>query len=241
MQNAASMNSISIWLPYQEEHRLGVRHHPYTIVSAIRHSGVDGAGHFRALGRSAMGWVQFDDLKEAVVLDSHAPHTTEWVIIWLIRENAVDFSLWRGSLLGTDIFPRQLQEEMFEEYPQALLDRLRCHCSICGKLVIDHDGLRKRIKLRHPEHRGVTDRDLATQVQIQRSALPYHACGARPSLNHRPLEIKAWLNGACSLLSATIEWFRFHQAPTLFLGAWLLMRVRQVAASHDLGMFLTDN
>ena len=92
--------------------------------------------------------------------------------------------------MGTDIFPRQLQEEhtchgsRFEEYPQDILERLRCHCSICGKLVIDHDGLCKR-----PEHRGVIERDLATQVQIQHSTLPCHACGARPNLLHHPLQL----------------------------------------------------
>lgn len=36
---------------------------------------------------------------------------------------------------------------------------------------------------------GVIERDLATQVQIQHSTLPCHACGARPNLLHRPLQL----------------------------------------------------
>ena len=233
-----------IWPPYQDEHQLGVRHHPYTIVSAIRHRGADGACHFRALGRSATGWVQFEDLKEAVVLDSHAPHTTEWVIIWLIRENAVDFCLWKGCLLGTDIFPRQLQEEhtchgrMFEEYPQDLLERLRCHCSICGKLVIDHDGLCKRIKLRHPEHQGVLDRDLTTQVQIQHSTLPCHACGARPNLLHRPLQLahKCLAELNLQLALRHHQMVQIPQSPGFTPG-----RLAADERESELGVFLTGS
>lgn len=44
-----------------------------------------------------MGWVQFDDLKEAVVLDSHAPHTTEWVIIWLLGRTMLIFASGRDA------------------------------------------------------------------------------------------------------------------------------------------------
>ena len=52
----------------------------------------------------------------------------------------------------------------FESYPQEHLDRLRSYCSLCGKLFIAYEGLSRRIRLRHPDHQGVIEKDLNTRT-----------------------------------------------------------------------------
>lgn len=87
------------------------------------HHGLDGAGHLQATGLSTQGWMLFDDLKEAKVMGSHPPMTSQWIFVWLASED-------------------KQHNLKFECYPEDVLSRLRAFCCACGRLVVSHEALK---------------------------------------------------------------------------------------------------
>ena len=185
----------TVWLPIQAEEELGFTHKPYTVVAAVAHRGNDAEGHLQAVGLSAQGWMLFNDLQEAQVMGPTPPRTSEWVFVWLARDDSVELGLNRFGLTGTDLFPRALatlyeQHQMkLENYPEEVLARLRSFCSVCGKLVVSHDALKKHVRLRHSELGQVIRVDQFMQEHRDCANLPCHGCGACHILSRKPLQM----------------------------------------------------
>ena len=185
-----------IWLPIQGDKKLTFEQHSYIVVAAVSHKGQDEAGHLQAIGLSAQGWIVFNDLVEAQVVGSQPPLTDNWIFVWLAREDAVDLGLGRFGLLGTDTFPRTIatlhqQHAMhMERYPEAVLTRLRSHCSVCGKLTTSHEALCRHVSLRRPELSEMLKIDDFLQTHQETANIPRHGCTACPLLSTRPLNVR---------------------------------------------------
>lgn len=143
------------------------------------HQGQDAAGHLQA-----QGWLLFNDLQEAQVMGSTPARTSEWIFIWLARDDSVELGLNKFGLTGTDLFPRalatlyEMHQMKLECYPEDVLSRLRSYCSICGELVVSHDALKKHARLRHSELAHVIKVDQFMQEHRDCANLPCHGCGA---------------------------------------------------------------
>ena len=174
----------TVWPPTQAEEELGFTHKPFTVVAAVAHQERDAAGHLQAVGLSAQRWLMFNDLQEAQVMGPTPPRTSEWIFVWLARDDSVELGLNRFGLTGTDLFPRtlatlyELHQMKLENYPEDVLARLRSFCSICGKLVVSHDALKKHARLRHSELGQVIKVDQFMQEHRDCANLPCHGCGA---------------------------------------------------------------
>ena len=137
----------------------------------------------------------FNDLQEAQVMGSTPPRTSEWIFVWLARDDSVELGLNRFGLTGADLFARTLdtlyeQRQMkMEKYPEQVLERLRSFCSMCGKLVVSHDALKRHAQLRHSELGQVIEVDQFMQENRDCANLPCHGCGACQILSYRPLQM----------------------------------------------------
>ena len=140
-----------IWLPIQGDKKLTFEQHSYIVVAAVSHKSQDEAGHLQAIGLSAQGWIVFNDLVEAQVVGSQPPLTDSWIFVWLAREDAVDLGLGRFTPFPGPLSRCISNTPCMERYPEAVLTRLRSHCSVCGKLIISHEALCRHVSRRHPE------------------------------------------------------------------------------------------
>ncbi|CAK9105377.1 unnamed protein product [Durusdinium trenchii] len=117
--------------------------------------------------------------------------TSEWIFVWLARDDSVELGLNRFGLTGADLFARTLdtlyeQRQMkMEKYPEQVLERLRSFCSMCGKLVVSHDALKRHAQLRHSELGQVIEVDQFMQENRDCANLPCH--GSEPAHENRPI------------------------------------------------------
>lgn len=184
-----------VWLPRQNEDTMTQAHHPYVVVGAIAHQGDRNSGHLRAVGRGAAGWVIFDDMREAQLAGAVPPMTEHWVCIFLIREDAVDLSLWSHHVVGLEdkcchlASLHHLHGTQFSLYPAQMRHWLTTHCCLCGKLIISHAALVRHVRNRHSSFRAQLQEDWDVQSRRWISSLPCDACGARPVLGFEPLQL----------------------------------------------------
>lgn len=226
-----------VWLPRRNDDTLTQAHHPYVVVGAIAHQGDHNSGHLRAIGRGAAGWVTFNDMQEAQLVGADPPMTNQWVCIFLIREDAVDLSLWSHHVVGLDDRCRQLvalhhtHGKQFQQYPSAVKQWLATHCCLCGKLVISHTALTRHVKNRHSRYRQLLQDDWDEQNRRWVSSLPCAACEARPILGYEPLRLDHLCQPELNLRLG----LHYHQEELLPRGAYFAVAPNAVplAAAPD--------
>ena len=174
-----------VLLPVQAEDLLTTCAIPYVVVGGILHRGEDSSGHTQAIGRSREGWYLFNDNEEARFF-TDPPLLSSWVSVWLVRDVWTRFITPKFWQFGLDHMTDQMTIHLetegldWDAFRGDWIQRLRAHCSMCGRLTLSHRALAKHVRARRPEYVPELLEDTNRQLDKRLSSLPCLGCGMKP-------------------------------------------------------------
>ena len=142
---------------------------PCVVAGGIAHRGTDEAGHIQAIGKAAGGWFFFNDQQEAE-FHEEPPHWADFITpkYWQL---GLDHTTARIAM--------HVEEEgrAWEGFRPEGLQRLKGHCSLCGRLTLDCEALTDHVLARHPELTECVQQDHHRQTNNDLCSLPCPSFG----------------------------------------------------------------